>query len=92
MGWTDILIGQLTDPFRIGLIIALVITDLRTQAVTGKYLPLAAGVLFIAVIIPTTMASSGSQPVQTLIGLGLVANAILLAIVLGIRRIILMFR
>ena len=42
MPFLDLLQAQLTDVFRIGLILALVFTMLRTQAVTGTILPLLA--------------------------------------------------
>jgi hypothetical protein len=87
--WADLLLGQLTDPFRVGLVIALVVTAVRTEAVTGRVLPLLAGLAFVAVIIPTTMPSSGGASVIVQVATGLVANAILLAIVLGIRRLVL---
>ena len=78
---TAILLAQLTDPFRIGLIIALVFTMLRTAAVTGTFVPLAAGV-FVAVIIPTTM-QAGKGPVWQAVAVGIVANAVILAVVMG---------
>ena len=40
----DLIQSQLLDPFRIGLIAALVFTMLRTRGATGTVLPLAAGV------------------------------------------------
>ena len=36
MTFGEILFAQLTDPFRLGLIVALVVTMLRTEAVTGR--------------------------------------------------------
>ena len=41
----EILQGQLLDPFRWGLLVALVLTMLRTEAQTGRWLPLAAALL-----------------------------------------------
>ena len=79
---TDLLLAQLTDPFRIGLIIALVATMLRTAAVTGRLVPLAAGVVFVAVIIPMTL-QAGQGSVWQAVAVGIVANAVLLAVVLG---------
>lgn len=75
----DIFLTQITDVFRIGLIAALVYTTLRTAATTGFWLPLAAGLVFVAVIIPTTAGKA--DPVQ--IGVGLGANAAILAVLLG---------
>ncbi len=77
----DLVLSQLSDPFRIGLMIALVITMLRTSAVTGRALPLVMGVLFVAVILPTTMPS-GTATVSDAILAGLVSNAVILGLVL----------
>ena len=88
---TDLLIAQLTDPFRIGLIIALVATMLRTAPVTGTLVPLAAGVVFVAVIIPMTM-QAGQGPVWQAVAVGLVANAVILAVVMGLWTLILRLR
>ncbi len=80
---TDILLAQLTDPFRIGLIVALFATMLRTAAVTGTLVPLAAGVVFVAVIIPMTM-QAGPGPAWQAVAVGIVANAVILAVVMGL--------
>ena len=86
----DLVKSQLLDPFRIGLIIALVVTMARTRAATGTILPLAAGVVFVAVMLPSTMNPSGA-PLMDAVLAGLVSNLILLGIVLalalGIRRL-----
>ena len=79
---TDLVLSQLTDLFRIGLIIALVVTMHRTAAVTGHVLPLALGVVFVAVMIPTTM-SSGSASLADAVVAGLVSNSIILVPVLA---------
>lgn len=87
---SDILLSQLTDPFRLGLIVALVVTMLRTEAVTGRWVPLAAGVVFVAAILPVTtargMADGGMVQV---VALGIVANFVLLALVMAIRHVVL---
>ena len=80
----DILTGQLSDLFRIGLIIALVITTTRNAAVTGKIIPLIAGVVFVAIIIPLTMQTSDTPPLMQRIGVGVVANLIILGVCWGI--------
>ena len=84
MPLTDILLSQLADPFRIGLVIALIVTMLRTQAATGTWLPLAAGAIFVAVIIPVT-AGPGPlvAPMWQIIAVGVVADVILIAIALA---------
>ena len=78
----DLVLSQLTDLFRIGLMIALVVTMLRTSAVTGRVLPLALGVVFVAVILPTTMPG-GSASLTDAILAGLVSNLIILVPVLA---------
>ena len=83
MTLTDLLTAQLTDLFRIGLIIALVFTTTRNTAVTGKVIPLLAGVIFVAVIIPATMQTSSPDPLWRLAAVGIAANLIILAIVLA---------
>ena len=83
----DLVLSQLTDPFRIGLIIALVVTMLRTSAVTGRALPLALGVVFVDVILPTTMPS-GAASLNDAIVAGLISNLTILGLVLPIAALI----
>ena len=84
MTLTDLLYAQLLDPFRIGLILALFYTALRNRVNTGMALPLAAGLVFVAVILPSTMGLGAAEPLGlwTVVGVGVMANAILLGIVL----------
>lgn len=79
---TDLVISQLSDLFRIGLIIALVVTTLRNAAVTGRVLPLVLGVVFVAVMLPTTMPK-GSASVADAILAGLISNSIILVLALA---------
>ena len=79
----DLVQSQLLDPFRIGLITALVITMLRTRAATGTVVPLAAGVVFVAVILPTTNPRDGVTLTDAVLA-GLASNLIILAIVLAL--------
>jgi peptidoglycan/LPS O-acetylase OafA/YrhL len=79
----EILTGQLADLFRIGLMIALIITARRNVAATGWVLPLIFGVIFVAVIIPSTMQAQNSEPLWRMIAVGVVANLIILAAALG---------
>ncbi|MDH2328416.1 hypothetical protein QCN27_16300 [Cereibacter sp. SYSU M97828] len=88
-GGMDLLISQLTDPFRIGLLVALVLTTLRNAAISGVIVPLLAGIVFVAVIIPVTM-EGGADPIR--IAVGLASNAIILAVVLGLRALALRLR
>lgn len=87
----DLAISQLSDPFRIGLIVALVITMLRTSAVTGRVLPLGLGVVFVAVILPTTMQSGTANLNDTIVA-GLISNVVILAVVLLIAALVARFR
>ncbi len=82
MGFDNILLAQLLDPFRIGLIVVLVITAARTSANVGNWVPLVLGIVFVAVLIPMTLGSEEEQKVAQM-ALGLVSNAIILAIVLA---------
>ncbi len=84
MDLSNLILSQLADPFRIGLMVALVITMLRTQRATGVYLPLAAGVLFVAVIIPSTTLTVLTQPLWQIVAVGVVSNVIILAVILGV--------
>ncbi len=79
MTFAELLTTQLTDIFRIGLIIALVATMLRTRANTGTILPLALGVVFVAVIIPSTFPQAAGEPFWRLVLAGVAANLIILA-------------
>ena len=85
----DILLAQLFDPFRLGLIVALVVTMLRTEAVTGRWLPLALGVAFVAVIIPITTQGGTAEPLWLFVAIGVLANIALLALVMLIRHFVL---
>jgi hypothetical protein len=79
----DLLIAQMIDPFRIGLLVALVWMMLRTEAQSGRWLPLAAGAGFFAVLLPAT-TGAGQAPLPLAIGTGLVANVLILAVILGL--------
>jgi hypothetical protein len=83
----ELIQSQLTDLFRIGLIVALVFTMFRTQAATGTVLPLAAGVVFVAVILPSTQGS-GTASLTEAIAAGILSNLIILGIVLALAMII----
>jgi hypothetical protein len=83
MTLTDLFLAQLADPFRIGLLIALIITTMRTVAATGKVIPLLAGIVFVAVLIPATLSPLAGVSPQAAVGVGLVANAVILAVLLA---------
>lgn len=78
----DILVSQLTDPFRIGLMFFLLVTALRTRHTMGMKAPLAMGVVFIAILLPLTTTAGADVARFAAIGLGIVANAIILGVFL----------
>ena len=78
---TDLVLSQLSDLFRIGLIIALVVTMRRTAAVTGRVFPLVLGVIFVAAMLPLTMPGASASLTGAILA-GLVSNTIILAVVL----------
>lgn len=77
---------QAVDVLRIGMLIALMFTMLRTQAVTGTALPLVAGVLFVAIIIPLTNPTSAA-PFWMQVVTGAIVNAVYVGIGLAIWKI-----
>ena len=83
----ELIQSQLADPFRIGLIVALVVTMYRTQAATGTLLPLAAGVVFVAVILPSTGIGGGADLTQAVLA-GILSNLIILGIVLALAALV----
>ena len=80
----DLLAAQATDVFRIGLVVALLLTTLRNRPVTGMLLPLAAGAVFVAVIIPLTGATTRPEPMATQVMAGLLVNAVYIGIGLAL--------
>ncbi|MDB5661334.1 MAG: hypothetical protein JWS10_3949 [Cypionkella sp.] len=82
MTLSDLFLSQLSDLFRIGLLIALFITMLRTRAASGVWIPLAAGAVFVAVILPSTMQAT-SVPLMQAMLVGLLANLVILAVILA---------
>lgn len=83
----DLFVSQLSDPFRIGLLIALFITMLRTRSASGTWVPLAAGVVFVAVILPTTMQTALAAPLWQVIGVGVAANVVIVALIMAVWEI-----
>jgi hypothetical protein len=83
---TELVLTQLSDLFRIGLIVALVYTMRRTSAVTGRVLPLALGVVFVAVMLPTTLPRGSTSLTEAILA-GLISNLIILLIVLGVAKL-----
>ena len=82
----DLVGTQLIDPFRIGLLATLLLTTARTVAHTGRVVPLLLGSVFVAVLIPTAM-DDGAVPLWQAIMTGMLANAVILAVLLGARAL-----
>ncbi len=87
----DLFLSQITDPFRIGLVAALLYTTFRNAAVTGFAIPLAAGIFFVAYII-ALMSPVASQPMGTVLASGVVANSALAAVMMGIWHLVRRFK
>jgi hypothetical protein len=87
MPLSDLIAAQLLEPFRIALLIGLVITMRRTRAATGTWLPLALGIGFVAVLMPSTLASYPAEPTWRPVVAGLVANSLIVAVILGAFRL-----
>jgi hypothetical protein len=78
----EIIVAQLADPFRIALLVTLLFTAANAKGALNRGLPIALGLVFVAVLIPTAMASDEAVPVREQIGVGLVSNAIIIGILL----------
>lgn len=85
---TELFAAQIMEPFRIALALGLVLTMLRTQGQTGTWLPLALGVLFIAVIIPVGFGAGPAGFAMT-VGVGLLSTALIVAVILAVRALVL---
>jgi hypothetical protein len=59
----------------------------RTQAATGTVLPLFAGVIFVAVMLPSTMPHAAASLTEAVLA-GLVSNLIILAIILALAAVL----
>lgn len=85
--YLDIYIAQLIDPFRIGLLIALVLTAANTAQALNRWIPIALGVVFVAVLIPFSLGSGSSVDTTTAILVGLASNASILAVLLTAKAV-----
>ena len=79
MDYVSLFTSQITDVFRVGLLAALIYTTERTRSQTGVVLPLLAGIVFVAVIIPSTVTRSNVD-IFTSVSVGLLANAAIVAV------------
>lgn len=78
----DLIAAALTDPFRIVLLIGLVLTQRRTANQTGLLIPLALGVAFVAVLLPSTTGFGAEAGMPMAIGAGIIANILLVVPIL----------
>jgi hypothetical protein len=92
MTLTDLFLSQLIDPFRIGLLIALVLTAGRTRGVVGLLAPLGLGVVFVAVLIPLTLVPVQGAAFWTVAGVGIAANLVILAVIMAVQAMVLRLR
>jgi hypothetical protein len=92
MTLTELFLSQIADPFRIGLLIALLATTERTAQAMGRLIPLAAGMVFVAALIPLTIARGAGVDAPMAIGVGIVANAVILAVLLAVWTVYLRLR
>ncbi len=79
MDLSALALAQFTDIFRLGLLAGLIYTTERTRQQTGVLLPLLAGIVFVAVIIPATMPVAG-VPQMTATATGLGVNAVIVGL------------
>lgn len=84
---SELILTQAKDIFRIGLLIALIATMLRTQQQSGTIIPLAAGIVFVAVLIPMTMSPVPGFSIPTQIATGIAINTVYVAIGLAVLRL-----
>lgn len=79
MDISTLLVEQFTDIFRLGLLAGLIYTTERTRQQTGVLVPLLAGVIFVAIIIPATMPKPGVS-LWVAAATGLAVNAVIVAV------------
>jgi hypothetical protein len=79
MDISALMVQQFTEIFRLGLLVGLIYTTERTRHQTGVLIPLIAGVIFVAIIIPSTMPVAG-VPLWQAVTSGLVVNAVIVSV------------
>jgi hypothetical protein len=80
MDIVSLLTSQLTDIFRMGLLVGLFFTIQNTKAQTGYAIPIIAGLIFVAAVIASSMPKAGVDFWAALTS-GIVANAIIFAVI-----------
>jgi len=89
---SDLILAQLADPLRMGLLVALLFFAANSRGVLNRWLPIALGLAFVAVLIPTAMASDTTEPVTAQIGVGFLSNAMIVGIMLFAEAVVEKFR
>ncbi len=87
MPFLDIYLAQLVDPFRIGLLVAMLLTSASTAPTLNRWIPIALGIVFIAVLIPFSFGSTDETTKALAVGVGLVSNVTLLAVLLAAKSL-----
>jgi hypothetical protein len=85
---SDILLSQIFDPLRLGLLLPLTVLVLGVQVATRRWPLLAAGGAVVALVLPPFARAEAAGYWQLAL-IGLLANAALLALVLAIRHVVL---
>lgn len=80
----ELLVSQSLDPFRIGLLLVLVLTASSTAGNLRPAIPLVLGIVFVAVLIPLTMQQhdSGVDRFAAVVG-GLIVNSVVVGFVVA---------
>jgi hypothetical protein len=92
MDLTQIIVSQLSDPFRVGLLVALLFFAANSRGGLSRWVPIALGLAFVAVLIPTAMASDSGEPVTAEIGAGFLSNTLIIGIMLAAEAVVEKFR
>lgn len=81
----ELYLSQISDPFRIGLLVVMLLTAANTaRAMPNRWLPIAFGVVFVAVLIPLSLGRSDEVSGAMAIATGLVANISLVVVMLAL--------
>ena len=91
MGPVDIFITQIGDPLRVVLLAAVIALQPRLEGRLGKIPTLAAGLVLVALLIPLLLPN-GNVWFLVAAAIGLVTNAILMGLLLGIWALVRRFR
>lgn len=91
MGLVDIFITQIGDPLRLILLAGVIALQPRLADRLGKIPTLAAGLVLVALLIPLLLPN-GNVWFLVAAAIGLVTNAILMGLLLGIWALVRRFR